>query len=322
MGMQAIIVVFIILGCAIWEGHAAEAKFPTRPIQIIIGFQPGSTDIALRPFTEKLPEYLGQPISFVYKPGATGAVGASFVARAKPDGYTLMGTTQAAVVIIPLTMESDYKLDDFTPICRLVRTSIILAVKADSRWKTLKDIVEEAKKSPGKLTYSSAGIFGNNHLAMEMFLKSIGVDITHVPCAGSTPAVTALLGGHVDMTSSTMGPISPHLKAGAVRPIAFFEKERLKEYPNIPTFAELGYPVIYPVWYGLFAPKGTPEEVVKTIYKGLEKVVENHKNFIEDRLEKVSLNLDVVNPEEFAKEVKVLNESLKKILKDLKQPTK
>lgn len=321
--ISVLIIAAFIVEMTITGSWAAEAKYPNRLIQVVICYEPGSTDMSIRPFVDKLPEYLGKPMAFVYKPGASGATGASFVSKVRPDGYTLIGTSQSPVMISPLTKgDLGYTLDDFVPICKLVKSPVVVAVKADSPWKTLKDIVEEAKKSPGKITYSTTGVFGTPHVPVEMFLKSAGIEMTHVPCPGTAPAVTALLGGHVNMTSATMASITPHIKSGVVRPLAVFEKQRLKVFPNVPTFTELGYPVVLYVWYGFLAPKGTPEEVVKTIYTACKKIVENHKSFIEDRLEKMSLTLDFSGPEEFAKEIHAENEIMKKIVNDLMPPSK
>jgi tripartite-type tricarboxylate transporter receptor subunit TctC len=317
----AVIIPSIVMVWIVSEAWTAEGKYPNRPIRVVIGYTPGSTDMAFRPFADKLPEYIGQPITFVYKPGATGAVGASFVAKAKPDGYTLIGAPAASVLTPPLTQEGlDYTVDDFVPICRLVKSPIMLVVKTDAPWKTVKDVVEEAKKFPGKLAYSSAGVFSSANLSMEWFLKSAGINMTHVPCEGSTPAVTALLGSHVNMTSSAMASPMPHIKAGTIRPIGVFEKNRLKEFPGVPTFLESGYPVVLYTWYGFMVPKGTPEEVIKTIYMACKKVVEEHRDFIEDRLGKMSFKLDFLSPEEFASEVKAENEIMKNIIKDLMKP--
>ncbi|MGA2957573.1 MAG: tripartite tricarboxylate transporter substrate-binding protein, partial [Thermodesulfobacteriota bacterium] len=147
------------------EALAAEKKFPTKPIQVIIPFQPGDTDNLLRPFVEKMPEYLGQPVTLVYKPGAAGAVGAGFVAASKPDGYLLVGSSQSSIVVVPITQKDvGYTWKSFAPVCCLVDASSLLVVQTSSPWKTLKDLVESAKQSPGKITYSSSGTFGSNHL--------------------------------------------------------------------------------------------------------------------------------------------------------------
>ncbi len=323
VSMPAIVVFMLVMGGALSENGAAEIKYPTQPIQLIVAYQPGASDLAYRAFTEKLPGYLGQPIAFVYKPGGSGVAGASFAAKAKPDGYTLLGTSAGAVMLNPLTKEGlDFTLDDFAPIARLVKSPIVIGVRANSPWKTLKDIVEEAKKFPGKITYSHGGVFTVGQLALEMFLHDAGIKMTHVPCLGATPAVTALLGGDVDMTSSTMQPILHHFKSGALRPIAIFEKKRLKELPNVPTVIESGYSVNISVWYGIVAPKKTPEEVIKTLSTSLKKVSVDHKGSVEDQLGKLSLTVDYLNHEEFANELKVENEAMKKIIKDLMKPAK
>jgi tripartite-type tricarboxylate transporter receptor subunit TctC len=314
--------IIMAIGWAASNSWAAEAKYPNRLIQVVVPYQPGFTDVVLRLFTDKWQESLGQPLAFVYKPGAAGAVGASFVAKAKPDGYTLVGSTNAPVLLSPITKELDYTPDDFAPICRLTKTPVMFTVKADSPWKTLKDLVEEAKKNPGKVTYATSGIFGTSHFPVEMFVKFAKINMTHVPCAGDTPAVTALLGGGVNMVSCTVTAVVPHIKSGALRPIGVFAKERLKEFPDVPTFSELGYPVVQYVWVGLLAPKGVPEEVVKTIHTTCKKIVENQKSVIEDRLEKMSLLLDVLGPQEFANELKAEGATMKGIFNDLKKSIK
>jgi tripartite-type tricarboxylate transporter receptor subunit TctC len=323
IGILVIVVFVMVMGWGVNKSWTAEIKYPTKPIQIVIGYAPGATDMVIRPLTEKLPEYLGQTLPFVYKPGAGGAVGASFVAKSKPDGYTIFVSSSGAVILNPLSKEGlDYTLDDFIPICRLGSFPLVLAVKTDSPWKTLKDVVEAAKKSPGKLNFSSSGVFSTPHLLTEMFIKSAGINLTHVPCVGTGPAVTALLGGHVNMAASPLYGVEPHSKSGALRIIAIGTKERSKQVPNVPTFSESGYPVIFSAWHGFFAPKGTPKEVIGVFSSACKKVVENHKSFVEDQLEKISVNLDFLNPEEFAKEVKAENEAMKKIVPDLAKSSK
>jgi tripartite-type tricarboxylate transporter receptor subunit TctC len=325
--LMSIVILVLILGIG-WnssDSRAAERKYPDRPIQLIFGYQPGGTDVSFRPFTEKLSEYLGQSIAYIYKPGASGVIGASFVKNAKPDGYTLLGTSQTPIIFTPITQEgAGYSLDDFTAICGTASSSIMLAVRANAPWKTLKDIVEEARKSPGKLTYSTSTILGSNHIAMEMFTRQAKIDMTHVPYKGSAPAVTALLQGEVDMACSNMPPFIPFFSAGKLRPIAVFNKgkERIRGFSNVPTLTELGYPVVHVVFYGLLAPKGTPEEVVRTISTGLKKVVDQDKDFIEGLLDKMSLNLNFLMPKEFAATLKEYNEEWGKIIRDLMKPMK
>lgn len=314
-----IVALIMIIGWAASESWAAEKKYPTRPIQVVVAYNPGSTDTYLRPFIEKLPEYLGQPLSFVYKPGAGGSIGSSFVAKSRPDGYIIFGCSAGPVIVGPLTKEGlDYTLDSFAPLCNYVRAPVGVAVKAESPIKTIKDLVEAAKASPGKLTYSTAGAFGATHLYMEMFCKEAGIKLTHVPCPGSAPAATALLGGHVDMSCADLGPFKPHVESGAFRLLGIMQKERLKFFPDIPTFSEVGYPVNVHHWYGIIAPKGVPKEVVETIYNASKKAIEQHRGFIEERLKHLGVEISFLGPEEMDKQNKAQREAVRAILKEMK----
>ncbi len=316
-----VIIIFILaaIGLAASPSLGAEEKYPTRPIQIIVGYAPGSTDLNVKPFIEKMPEFLGQPMPFVYKPGAAGSVGASFVAHAKPDGYNLFACSTGPVILGPLTKEGlDFTLDSFAPICRLVLAPTSIAVKADSPMKTLKDVVEAAKASPGKLSYSTSGVLGSSHFAMEIFSKVAGIRLNHIPCPGSAPAVTALLGGHVDMAYSDMAPLMPHVKSGSLRLLGIMTKQRLSFFPDVPTSTEAGYPVVFPVWYGLMGPRALPKAIIEKVSGAAKKVYEQNKNFVDDRLMQIGLEVSLLGPEEMGRENKEQNELVSKILKDLK----
>lgn len=258
---------------------------------------------------------------FIYKPGAGGAVGASFVAKAKPDGYTLMGASMSPVIISPLTKEGlDYTSNDFTPICRISSEPTVLSVKPDSRWKTLGEMIQEAKKSPGKITYSTSAVFGTTHVPMELLQKLGGFNMTHIPTTGSGPALTAALGGHVDMVVTPAVAVTSHLKSGSLRPVACIG--RLKEFPNVPTLQELGYPVFYTGWMGLVGPKGIPEEIMNTIYKACDKVMEVHKKSLEEYTTNLGSTPAYVKGEEFDKELKSYYTVTKNIVEALTPPKK
>jgi tripartite-type tricarboxylate transporter receptor subunit TctC len=299
------------------QSWAAKAEYPVRPIQIVIGYSPGSTDMGLKLLVDKLPEFLGQPVVFVYKPGAAGSMGASYVAKSKPDGYTLLGTTQGSVVLAPETKELDYTLDDFESVIRFSQTPVGLAVQDSSPWHNVKDMVEAAKKAPGKFNYSTSGVWGSTHFIVEVFEKMAGINLTHVPTAGSAPAVTALLGGHVTMAGSSMGPLMPHLNSGALRILGFFQKERPIALPNCPTFAEQGYPANHPAWYGLLGPKGMPREVVEKINLAAKKAVEKYRSSFEENLKRMGFELLLMDQEEMTKECREEREMVKKVFKEL-----
>ena len=311
------ILAFLLALSAIGESLAAEGKFPTRPIQIVIGFQPGDTDNGLRPFIETMPEFLGEPMSFTYKPGAAGSVGAGFVAAAKPDGYTLVGTSQSSIAVVPLTQKVSYTWESFAPVCFFVDAPYLFAVNSKSPWKTIKDFVAAAKKEPGKLSYSSSGTFGLPHICGEMFAKAAGIKLNYIPSQGTTPAVTAVLGEHLDGVSSPSTPAMPHIQSGALRPLAVFGKERVKFLPDVPTFSEMGYPVVVDIITGLLAPKGTPKEVIDTLNMAAQKAIEKNKAFIVDRLDKIALTLHYGKPVEYTATLKYNNEVFSKMLKDL-----
>ena len=299
------------------QGLAAE-KFPTKPIQVIIPFQPGDTDNLLRPFVERMGEFLGQPLSLVYKPGAAGAVGAGFVAASKPDGYVLVGTSHSSIAVVPLTNKQvSYSLDSFEPIASLVESGSLLVVLSSSPWLTFKDLIDASKKAPGKITYTSSGTFGTNHLIPEGLAKEAGVKWNHIPSQGSGPAITATLGGHVSMASTAIAPAAPHIKAGTLRPLASYGNKRLQAFPDVPTLQELGYTIASPSYYGILAPKGTPKAVVDTIYVAAQKAVETYNAQISTRLEPFGVEIKLLGPEEYKTWLKGQSELFSGILKSM-----
>lgn len=284
------------------EARAQGAeRFPTKPIQLVIPFAPGDTDNMLRPFVEKMGEFLGQPVVLNYKPGAGGGVGAGFVATSKPDGYTLVGTSPGSIVVVPLANKDvSFTTDSFTPVAALSEGGLMLVVAANAPWKNMKDLVEKSRADPGKVTYSSSGSMGITHLLGEIFTKEAGVKWTHIPFPGSAPAITALLGGHVDMASTAIGPAQAHLKSGALRALAVFGDTRLKAYPDVPTLKELGYRVGSPVFYGISAPKGTPKAVVDAIHAAAMKTTEKYNEQIAANLNLFGAEIRLLGPDDYA----------------------
>jgi tripartite-type tricarboxylate transporter receptor subunit TctC len=245
-------------------------------------------------------EFLGQPLSLVYKPGAAGAVGAGFVATSKPDGYVLVGTSHSSVAVVPLTNKQvAYSLDSFEPVACLVESGSLIVVLASSPWLTFKDLIDASKKAPGKITFTSSGTFGTNHLIPEGLAKEAGVKWNHIPSQGSGPAITATLGGHVNMASTAVAPAAPHIKAGTLRPLAAYGNKRLQAFPDVPTLQELGYTIASPSYYGILAPKGTPKPVVDALYAAAQKAVEKYNAQITTRLEPFGVDIKLMNPEDY-----------------------
>ena len=246
---------------------AAQESYPAHPITLVVPFPPGGVaDIVGRPFADALSRELKTPVVIENKPGAGGGIGMGVVAKAKPDGYTLL-LALSSISILP---EADkvlgraplYRLDQFAPIARLTADPTVLAVRADSRWNTLQEFIDDARKRPGAITYGSSGNYGTMHMPMEMFAHAADIKLLHVPFTGGGPAVVALLGGQVDALSTGPSTVLQHVKAGKVRVLASWGDHRLASLPDVRTLSESGYDAVFFQWSGLFAPAGTPAPII------------------------------------------------------------
>ena len=249
-------------------GARAQEPYPARPITLVVPFPPGGVaDLTARPVAAAMEKVLKSPVGVVNKTGAAGAVGMQFVATSKPDGYTLL-LALSSISIIP---EADklfgrppaFTVDQFAPIALISADPTILVVPADKPWRTAKDFIEDATRRPRQIAFSSSGVYGTLHMAMELFSHAAGIRLRHVPYAGAGPALTAILGGHVDALASGPAVVLPHIKSGKLRPLAGWGAARVAALPDVPTFKELGYPgAEFYIWAGLFAPRDTPEPVL------------------------------------------------------------
>ena len=313
----------VAIGAATLTALPTQAQstepFPNKPIQLIIPFAPGDTDNMLRPFVDKMGEFLGQPIVLNFKPGAGGGIGAGQVATSKADGYTLVGSSPGSIVIVPLANKDiKYSPESFTPVAALSEGGFMLVVALASPWKNINDVVEHSKRNPDKVTYSSSGFMGITHLLGEIFTNEAAIKWNHIPFAGSAPAITALLGGHVDIASTAIGPAQAHIKAGTLRPLAVLGDSRLKAYPDVPTLKELGYNVGSPVLYGISAPRGTPKEVVNALYAAVKKTVEKYNEQIASNLSLIGAEIKVLGPDEYAAYLRNQNQLFSAAIKTLK----
>jgi tripartite-type tricarboxylate transporter receptor subunit TctC len=260
-----LLAVIALVLCA--ASAAAQEAYPSKPITLIVPFPPGGVaDIVGRPFADALSREIKTPVVIENKAGAGGGIGMGLVAKAKPDGYTLL-LALSSISILPaadkvIGRAPLYQLDQLTPIARLTADPTVLAVRIESPWKTLQEFVEDARKRPGAINYGSSGNYGTMHMPMEMFAHSAGIKLTHVPFTGAGPAVVALLGGTVDAVSSGPSTVIQHVKAGKLRVLASWGDKRLASLPDVPTLAESGYDAVFFQWSGLFAPAGTPEPVI------------------------------------------------------------
>jgi tripartite-type tricarboxylate transporter receptor subunit TctC len=276
--MRVMLVLVALLGMAI-GGVTAQEPYPNRSITVVSPFPPGGVaDLTARPVAAALEKILKAPVAVINKTGAAGAIGMQYVATSRPDGYTLL-LALSSISIIP---EADklfgrtpaFTVDRFEPIALISADPTVLVVRAESPWKTAAEFIEDARKRPDQISYSSSGIYGTLHMAMELLQQAAGIKLRHVPFPGGGPALTALLGGHVDTLASGPSVVLPQIKAGKLRPLASWGDQRLAALPDVPTFKELGYPgAEFYIWAGLFAPRGTPEPVLARLREAMRAVV-------------------------------------------------
>jgi len=245
---------------------------------MMVAFPPGGlADNTARPVAAALEKILKQPVVVANKQGAAGAVGNQAVATSKPDGYTLL-LALSSISIIPevdrlFGRPPAYTREQLAPVALLSADPTVLVVRAASPWKTVADLVADARQRPGTVTFSSSGVYGTLHMAMELFAHAAGLKLRHVPYAGGGPAMTALLGGHVDALASGPSVAIPHLKAGTLRVLASWGDKRLAALPEVPTLKELGYDAEFYIWAGVFVPKATPPPVSRLLRDALRQAV-------------------------------------------------
>ena len=254
----------------------AQEKYPNRAIELVVPFAAGggTSDLTARAYSDSLSKILKVPLTVVNRGGGTGIQGVHYVVKSKKDGYTLLATTDTPLVVMPvISKEVAYDpLRDVIPIGHFGYAASILAVKSDSPFKTLAELIEYARKNPGKLKNATSGLGTEAYLNLQMLCRKENVKIAPIPFKGGGEATVALLGGHTDMISSSTGTLSQQLKAGTLRGLAISSKKRHPDFPNIPTTAELGHPdVNLVVWLALFAPSGVPRQVTDVLVPAVEK---------------------------------------------------
>jgi tripartite-type tricarboxylate transporter receptor subunit TctC len=257
----------------------AFAAYPDHNVTIIVPFPPGGqADLAARPVAQKIQEILGKPFIIDNRGGAGGAIGNAMAARAEPDGYTLL-MTLSSLAVLPeadrlFDRPAQYEVSQFVPIARVLADPTLLAVNAATPWKSVQDLVEDAKTRPGLIPYGSSGSYGTLHVSMEMFTANAGIKLSHIPYRGAGPALTDLLSGQIKALASAPGVLKPHVDSGAIRVLANFGAKRVASLPDLPTFQELGYKdVEFYIWAGLFAPAKTPEPIVKQLREGMRQTM-------------------------------------------------
>ena len=311
----------VLLALALTLPAAVAAQdFPTRPINIVAPFPPGGqADLMARPTAAAMEKILKSPVVVVNKTGAAGAVGMAFVANSKPDGYNLL-MALSSISVIPeadklFDRKPAYTMDQLIPIALVSADPTILVCRSERPWKSVKELVEDAKKRPDGISYSSSGIYGTLHMAMEMLIHSAGIKLKHVPYGGAAPALTALLGGHVDCMAAGPAVVLPHIKAGKLRALAGWGEKRIAVLPELPTLKELGYDAEFYIWAGMFAPKGTPEPIMKKLRDTVRAAMQDADfKAAMDKMETPVAYLDAPEFQKFwDKDAKMLADAIKRV---------
>jgi tripartite-type tricarboxylate transporter receptor subunit TctC len=257
---------------------ADAQSYPAKPIRLVLPFPPGApSDLVGRTIGQKMSEQMGQNFVPDNRAGAGGTVGLAMVAKAPPDGYTVM-VTSPAIALTPL-LYSNLTYDpvkDFAPVARLASIENVMLVHPSVPARTLKDFVALARATPGKLNYGSGGPGTTNHLANELLKSITNINMVHVPYKGATLATTALMGGEVDEVIVSVASVLPLIKAGRVRPLVVLSPRRVPTLPNVPTSTEAGFPNFQmSIWYGMLAPAGTPREIVTRLHREVAKAFDD-----------------------------------------------
>lgn len=296
------LILALALGTLASIGWAQPAPYPNKPIRIVIGFAPGgAADYVARAMSESFSRALGQTVLIDNKPGNGSSIAADIVAKAAPDGYTLLIASPSAISVNPaLNPKLTYKPSDLLPVGKMTTSPLVLAVNPGSSIRTVPDLIAAAKKDPGKLNYSTSGNGSAPHLGAALFSLLTNTEMTHVPYRGGSFAITSVMAGETQLTFGTSPSVLPQANAGKLRAIAVSTRERSPLVPDMPGMREAGLPEYnLEFWYGMFAPVGTPPAIVKTIHDAVRTAMQQPsvKAALEREGTEVSLS---GSPEQFA----------------------
>ena len=298
---------------------AAAQSWPAKPITLVVPFPPGgSSDALARAITTPLSQSLGQPVVVESKPGAGATVGADYVAKARPDGYTLLMGAVHHTIATSVYKKLPYDFEkSFTPITTVALVPNVLVVNAKSPATDVKSLIAQAKAAPGKLSYGSNGNGTVQHLIGTQFSSTAGVELLHVPYKGSAPLTTDLLGGQVDMSFDTLTPLVQHIKAGKLRALAVTTAKRSSTLPDVPTLAEAGMKDFdQGTWFGILAPASTPAEVVARLNAEMVKIIQSPE--FRKRMEEIGAEPVGDSPAQMAAQIKDDTAKYAKLVKDAK----
>lgn len=296
----------------------AHAWVPEKPIKIVVGFAPGGgADLVARGLVASSQEFFPVPLVVMNKTGASGSLAADFVKNEKADGYTLLVAGGSESTAVPNFQKVTYSLDDFRGVMRVIRQRIFLISKAGSGINSIADLKAKALANPGKLAYGSSGQGSIYHAVMLVTTKALGIDMQHVPYKGGAPMMAALLGGHIDITMGAPEETSAQLDSGQAIPIALTSESRYEPYKDVPTLKELGYDVYIENQKGLFAPAGTPDDVVQYLHDTFKKGMDS--KVWEAMAKKLSMETAYLSGDDFMAGVKAMSKTIGEAAAGLKK---
>src|SRR5688572_24330421 len=307
-----------LLLAVMMSAAAGAQQYPARTVRLVVGFPPGGgTDIVTRIVAQKLTEAWKQQFIVDNRPGATGMIGANVVAKAPPDGYTLLTGHVNSNAIAPWMVRKPLydPLTDFAAVAYIGYAPNVLVVHPSTPARNVKELIALAKAHPGELTFASPGVGSTNHLAGEMFKRATGINIVHVPYKGSSPAIIDILAGHIVMNFDTLSSVVTYLTSGRMRALAVTTAARDVQLPNVPTLREIGLKE-YDVrnWYSVMAPAATPRDIVVRLNTEINRILQLPD--IKARLDELGVRLDPMTPERFAEFVRAENAKYQKVAKE------
>lgn len=298
---EGVLAYFILLTITLLGPQFVEAQeFPVKPVTLVIPFGAGgSHDLTARAVTSVAADYLGQPMLVQLKPGGGGAIASDFVSKAAPDGYTLLFGGSGPNTTLPAIEGRSKGPDDFVAVCRVNYSPAIIVARPDAPYKTFKEMVAWAKSNPGKLVFGNTGPWGAGDLSWKMIIKETGIETKNVPYDGGGPALMAILGGHVDVSGLFSAQTLPHIQAGKLRVLAVTDTERDPSLKDIPTCKEQGVNVVYLMWRGVLAPKGTPRGAIDKLAAAFKKMTEDKS--VVPMIKRFGDEINFLGPDEFTK---------------------
>lgn len=300
IGVRWMVYLVVLMVSILGSQFVGAQDFPTRPVVLVIPFGAGgSHDLTARAVTSVAADYLGQPILVQLKPGGGGAIASEFVYKAAPDGYTLLFGGTGPNTTLPAIENRSKGPDDFVAVCRVNYSPAVIVARPNAPFKTFKEMLTWAKANPGKLIFGNTGPWGAGDLSWKMIVKETGIEAKNVPHDGGGPALVAVLGGHVDVSGLFTAQTLPHIQAGKLRALAVTDTRRDPSLKDVPTCKEEGVNVVYLMWRGVLAPKGTPRAVVDRLAAAFKRMCED-KSVI-NMINKFGDEVNYLGPDEFAK---------------------